>query len=65
MQVSSAQGWRSRAGPIGLELAVALKRAASITSTSTQADWPHDDVVGPGTRFFTSNERIAIAGVRW
>ena len=52
------------AGPIGLELAVALKRAG--------VDYLHFDArqVGytvswyaPGTRFFSSNERIAIAGV--
>jgi len=52
------------AGPIGLELAVALKRAG--------VDYVHFDAqqVGytiswyaPGTRFFSSNERIAIAGV--
>ncbi len=52
------------AGPIGLELAVALKRAG--------IDYVHFDArqVGytiswfpPQTRFFSSNERIAIAGV--
>ena len=52
------------AGPIGLELAVALKRRA--------IDYLHFDgkQIGhtiswfaPGTRFFSSNERIAIAGV--
>jgi thioredoxin reductase (NADPH) len=52
------------AGPIGIELAVALKRAA--------AGFLHFDArqVGhtiswfaPQTRFFSSNERIAIAGV--
>lgn len=52
------------AGPIGLELAVALKRAG--------VDYLHFDAkqVGqtiswwaPGTKFFSSNERIAIAGV--
>ena len=52
------------AGPIGLELAVALKRAG--------IDYLHFDgrQIGhtiswfaPGTRFFSSNERIAIAGV--
>jgi thioredoxin reductase (NADPH) len=52
------------AGPIGLELAVALKRA--------KADYVHFDArqIGytiswypPQTRFFSSNERIAIAGV--
>ena len=52
------------AGPIGLELAVALKRAGF--------DYLHFDArqVGytiswfaPQTRFFSSNERIAIAGV--
>jgi thioredoxin reductase (NADPH) len=52
------------AGPIGLELAVALKRAGF--------DYLHFDAkqIGytvswfpPQTRFFSSNERIAIAGV--
>jgi thioredoxin reductase (NADPH) len=52
------------AGPIGLELAVALK--------STGIDYLHFDArqIGytiswfpPQTRFFSSNERIAIAGV--
>jgi thioredoxin reductase (NADPH) len=52
------------AGPIGLELVVALKRAG--------VDYLHFDAkqVGytiswfaPQTRFFSSNERIAIAGV--
>src|SRR4051812_36693469 len=52
------------AGPIGLELAVALKRAG--------ADYLHFDAkqvahtiswFAPQTRFFSSNERIAIAGV--
>ena len=52
------------AGPIGLELAVALTRA--------KIDYRHFDAkqigytvswFAPGTRFFSSNERIAIAGV--
>ncbi len=52
------------AGPIGLELAVALKRAG--------IDYQHFDAkqigytiswFAPGTKFFSSNERIAIAGV--
>src|SRR5271170_6024207 len=52
------------AGPIGLELAVALKKAG--------VDYLHFDgkQIGytvswfaPQTRFFSSNERIAIAGV--
>ena len=52
------------AGPIGLELAVALKRAG--------IDYLHFDAkqigytvswFAPRTRFFSSNERIAIAGV--
>ena len=52
------------AGPIGLELAVALKRAG--------IDYAHFDArqvaytiswFPPQTRFFSSNERIAIAGV--
>src|SRR5438309_4126527 len=52
------------AGPIGIELAVALKRAG--------VDYQHFDArqIGytiswfpPQTKFFSSNERIAIAGV--
>src|SRR5580765_6436129 len=52
------------AGPIGLELAVALKRKG--------IDYLHFDAkqigytiswFAPQTRFFSSNERIAIAGV--
>src|SRR3954466_4210746 len=52
------------AGPIGLELAVALKRNG--------IDYLHFDAkqigytiswFAPQTRFFSSNERIAIAGV--
>src|SRR5438477_12452532 len=52
------------AGPIGIELAVALKRAG--------VDYLHFDAkqigytiswFAPQTKFFSSNERIAIAGV--
>jgi thioredoxin reductase (NADPH) len=52
------------AGPIGLELAVALKRRGF--------DYLHFDAkqigytiswFAPATRFFNSNKRIAIAGV--
>src|SRR5688572_20691896 len=52
------------AGPIGLELAVALKQR--------KIDYVHFDAkqigytiswFAPQTRFFSSNERIAIAGV--
>jgi thioredoxin reductase (NADPH) len=52
------------AGPIGIEVAVALKRAG--------IDYLHFDArqigytiswFAPQTRFFSSNERIAIAGV--
>src|SRR2546425_6606376 len=52
------------AGPIGLELAVALKKNG--------VDYLHFDAkqigytiswFAPQTRFFSSNERIAIAGV--
>src|SRR3954466_16195140 len=52
------------AGPIGLEMAVALKRAG--------IDYIHFDAkqigytiswFAPQTKFFSSNERIAIAGV--
>ncbi len=52
------------AGPLGLELAVALKRAGlgymhleAGQIGSTMQWWP------PGTRWFSSAERIAIAGV--
>src|ERR1700689_129280 len=52
------------AGPIGIELAVALKRAG--------IDYLHFDArqightiswFAPQTRFFSSNQRISIAGV--
>src|SRR5688572_872073 len=52
------------AGPVGIELAVALKRAGveyvqvdAGQVGATMVWWP------PGTRWFSSNERIAIAGV--
>src|SRR4051812_28205252 len=52
------------AGPAGLEMAVALQREAipyiHLEATqigSTMAWWPH------ATRWFSSNERISIAGV--
>src|SRR5438045_6019227 len=52
------------AGPIGLELAVALKRAGvkyiqfDAEQIGYTISW-----FAPQTRFFSSNERIAIAGV--
>ena len=52
------------AGPIGLELAVALKRAGieyvqfDARQIGYTISW-----FPPQTRFFSSNERIAIAGV--
>lgn len=52
------------AGPIGIELAVALKRAGlrhvhfDARQIGHTISW-----FAPGTRFFSSNERIAIAGV--
>src|SRR5438552_14377288 len=52
------------AGPIGLELAVALKRAGidylqfDARQLGYTISW-----FPPQTRFFSSNERIAIAGV--
>jgi thioredoxin reductase (NADPH) len=64
MHASSARVAVVGAGPIGLELAAALKRAG--------VDYVHFDAKqvahtmswwAPGTRFFSSNERIAIAGV--
>ena len=52
------------AGPVGIELAVALGRAGldavifdAGTVGQTMLDWP------PGTQWFSSNERISIAGV--
>jgi thioredoxin reductase (NADPH) len=52
------------AGPIGLELAVALKRAGIdyLHFDAKQIGWTIS-WFAPGTRFFSSNERIAIAGV--
>jgi len=52
------------AGPIGLELAVALKRAG-IDYVHLEAKQVGDTMWhwAPRTRFFSSNERIAIAGV--
>jgi thioredoxin reductase (NADPH) len=52
------------AGPIGIELAVALKRAGieylhfDAQQIAYTISW-----FAPGTRFFSSNERISIAGV--
>src|SRR5687768_11369564 len=52
------------AGPIGLEMAVALKRAGidyihlEARQIGYTVSW-----FAPQTRFFSSNERIAIAGV--
>jgi thioredoxin reductase (NADPH) len=62
--MESAQAAIVGAGPIGIELAVALKKA--------RIDYFHFDAAqigqtiswfAPQTRFFSSNERIAIAGV--
>ena len=64
LPMSSAEVAIVGAGPIGLELAVAFKRAG--------IDYVHFDAkqigytiswFAPQTRFFSSNERIAIAGV--
>lgn len=64
MQIQETEVALVGAGPIGLEMAVALKRAG--------VDYVHLDAkqIGytiswfpPQTRFFSSNERIAIAGV--
>jgi thioredoxin reductase (NADPH) len=64
MPASSAEVVIVGAGPIGIELAVALKKA--------RIDYLHFDArqightiswFAPQTRFFSSNERIAIAGV--
>src|SRR3954470_2951511 len=52
------------AGPIGLEMAVALKRAGvnylhlEAKQVGYTISW-----FAPQTRFFSSNERIAIAGI--
>src|ERR1700712_1786157 len=53
------------AGPIGLELAVALKRAGITNYLHFDAKQIGYTIswFAPGTRFFSSNERIAIAGV--
>ena len=52
------------AGPVGIELGVGLRRAGvsyvqfeAKQVGATMGWWP------PGTRWFSSNERIAIAGV--
>jgi thioredoxin reductase (NADPH) len=52
------------AGPLGIELAVALKRAG-ISIVHFDAKQIGQTIAGfpPQTRFFSSNERIAIAGV--
>src|SRR3982751_292224 len=52
------------AGPIGLELAVALKRAgiAYLHFDAKQIGYTIS-WFAPHTRFFSSNERIAFAGV--
>src|ERR687895_1208963 len=63
-KVQSTQVAVVGAGPIGLEMAVALKQA--------RVPYLHFDAkqightiswIAPQTRFFSSNERIAIAGV--
>jgi thioredoxin reductase (NADPH) len=52
------------AGPIGLELAVALKRArANYLQLDAHQIGHTISWFAPQTRFFSSNERIAIAGV--
>lgn len=52
------------AGPIGLELAVALKRAGIDYRQYDARQIGHTvSWYAPQTRFFSSNERIAIAGV--
>src|SRR3954465_1626787 len=52
------------AGPIGLEMAIALKRAG-VSYVQFDAEQIGYTVswFAPQTRFFSSNERIAIAGV--
>jgi thioredoxin reductase (NADPH) len=64
MQSASSEVAIIGAGPIGLELAIALKKAG--------IDYLHFDArqightiswFAPETRFFSSNERIAIAGI--
>jgi thioredoxin reductase (NADPH) len=52
------------AGPVGLEIAVALKRRGLSYIQFDAAQIGHTiSWWAPGTRFFSSNERIAIAGV--
>src|SRR5918999_6583172 len=52
------------AGPIGLELAVALKRRGVDSLHFDARQIGHTiSWFAPHTRFFSSNERIAIAGV--
>src|SRR5512146_619951 len=52
------------AGPIGLEMAVALKRAGIRYLHFDAGQIGHTiSWFAPQTRFFSSNERIAIAGV--
>jgi thioredoxin reductase (NADPH) len=52
------------AGPIGLEMAVALKRAGlSVLQFDAGQIGQTISWYAPGTRFFSSTERIAIAGV--
>jgi thioredoxin reductase (NADPH) len=52
------------AGPIGLELAVALKKAGLSTLHFDSRQIGHTiSWFAPQTRFFSSNDRIAIAGV--
>jgi len=64
MDIASAEVAIIGAGPVGIEIAVALKKAGF--------DYLHFDArqlgytiswFAPQTRFFSSNERIAIAGV--
>lgn len=52
-------------GPIGIELAVALKRAGVTSVVHFEAGQIGATMMwwAPGTRWFSSNERIAIAGV--
>jgi len=64
MPKSSAEVAIVGAGPIGLELAVRLKTAGidSLHFDARQIGYTIS-WFAPQTRFFSSNERIAIAGV--
>src|SRR5258708_3369401 len=64
MSIPSAQVAIVGAGPIGIELAVALKKAGiSCLHFDARQIGQTISWFAPGTKFFSSNERISIAGV--